>query len=196
MPYEVEPEHDLSDLSESEVYERVLQLAADRQLMPGVPDQVGEVDVELFSLEPEADSPRERASPKGTSKVHQMRQELEHEKETYRELRCNRKRRMVQTDSEDEEEASESDGTSDEECLVRRAKRQRHVVRRKEVELQRALAAAAVEQKIQREQKEARRRRLREIRAERERHSQLMEEEETHSDSIDSGVDMDEASSM
>ena len=200
MPYEVEPEHDLSDLSEVEVYERVLQLAADTQLMPGAPDPIGEVHVELFSLEPEADRRQENALPKEGSKVHQMRQSLKNEKETYRELRCNRKRRMAQTDSEDEGEASEGDGTSDEERLVRRAKRQRHVIRRKEEELQRALAVAGMEQKIQRDlkkkQKDARRQRLLETRAERKRQWQVVEEEETHSDSFDSGIDLDDASSL
>jgi hypothetical protein len=200
MPYEVEPEHDLSDLSEVEVYERVLQLAADTQLMPGAPNPIGEVDIELFSLEPEAVLPWENAPHKEVSKVHQMRQSLKHEKETYRELRCNRKRRMAQTDSEDEGEASEGDGTSDEERLIRRAKRQRHVIRRKEGELQQALATAGMEQKIQRDlkkkQKDARRQRLLETKAERKRQWQVVEEEETHSDSFDSGVDMDDASSL
>lgn len=36
MPYEIEPEHDLADLSESEVYEQVAQLAAERQLVQGL----------------------------------------------------------------------------------------------------------------------------------------------------------------
>ncbi|PVH68386.1 hypothetical protein DL98DRAFT_578840 [Cadophora sp. DSE1049] len=200
MPYEVEPEHDLSDLSEVEVYERVLQLAADRQLMPGAPDPIGEVNVELFSPGSEADHLRENALPEEGSKVHQLRQALKNEKETYRELRCNRKRRMAQTDSEDEGQASEGDATSDEERLVRRARNQRYVIRRKEEELQRALAAAGIEQKIQRElkktQKDARRQRLLETRAERKRQWQVVEEEETRSDSFDSGVDMDDASSL
>jgi hypothetical protein len=177
-----------------------LQLAADTQLMPGAPNPIGEVDIELFSLEPEAVLPWENAPHKEVSKVHQMRQSLKHEKETYRELRCNRKRRMAQTDSEDEGEASEGDGTSDEERLIRRAKRQRHVIRRKEGELQQALATAGMEQKIQRDlkkkQKDARRQRLLETKAERKRQWQVVEEEETHSDSFDSGVDMDDASSL
>lgn len=214
MPYEVEAEHNLFDLSESEVYEGVLQLAAERQLLQYHTDEAGhsEVEVELFFMEPEAVVPREKASPKGASKVNQMRQELKHEKETYRELRCSRKRRTVQTDSQDEEETG--DDTSDDERVDRRAKRQRHVVRQKEAELQRVLAVAAIEQRIQRErkkkQKEAQRQQLQEIRAEKERRKkqkaalrqqmraerkqrwQLIEEEETHSDSFDSGVDMDE----
>jgi ATP-dependent Lon protease len=244
MPYEVEAEHDLSDLSESEVYEGVLQLAAERQLLQGVVDDAdeagqsgSEVEVELFSIEPQAVVPREKASSKGISKVKQTRQELKQEKETYRELRCSRRRRIAQISSEDEEETG--DETSDDERVDRRAKRQRHVVQQKEAELQRVLAAASIEQRIQREQvqaererrrvqaqvqkehrqawqvrllddriqrrleaqakkeqKEARQQRLREIRAERERHWQPTEEEETHSDSFDSGVDMDRASSM
>ncbi|KAH6702146.1 hypothetical protein BKA61DRAFT_582315 [Leptodontidium sp. MPI-SDFR-AT-0119] len=71
MPYEVEPEHNLSDLSEVEVYERVLQLAADRQLIPGAPDLIGEVDIKLFSLESKVDHPQESALSKESSKIHQ-----------------------------------------------------------------------------------------------------------------------------
>ncbi|KAG4428096.1 hypothetical protein IFR05_016425, partial [Cadophora sp. M221] len=109
--------------SEVEVYERVLDLATDR---------LGEVDVELFSLEPEADLPQENAPPKEANKAHEMRQALEHEKAMYGELRCNRKRRMAQTDSEDEGKASGGDGTCDEERLVQRAERQRDVIRQEE----------------------------------------------------------------
>jgi hypothetical protein len=70
MPYKVEPEHDLSNLSEVKVYKRVLQLAADTQLMPGAPNPIGEVDIKLFSLEPKAVLPWENAPHKEVSKVH------------------------------------------------------------------------------------------------------------------------------
>ena len=33
MPYEIQPEYDLADLSENEVYKQVTQLAAERQLV-------------------------------------------------------------------------------------------------------------------------------------------------------------------
>jgi hypothetical protein len=57
-----------------------------------------------------------------------------------------------------------------------------------------------MEQKIQRDlkkkQKDARRQRLLETKAKRKRQWQVVEEEETHSDSFDSGVDIDDASSL
>jgi hypothetical protein len=169
MPYEVEPEHDLSDLSESEVYEQLLHLAAERQLLQGVIDHESEAtlssneaEVELFSIEPEGVSQRGIASLEGTSRVRQMRQELDHAKERYRELRHCRKRRIAETDTEEEEEeeAVSDRSESDEERIGRRAKRQQRLVRQKEEQLQQAITVAAEEQRIRREQvKEVRRER-------------------------------------
>lgn len=179
MPYDIEPEHDLSDLSENEIYERVTQLAAREQLTSGSVEQGGLAaidrvelaEIEMYTINPASES-RDREGSVGTDvdRIGRARRQLAHARAICRELRTPKKRRLSVSSSEEE---SPDQVTSDEEQVGRLARRQRRAVRQKEQELEEVIW----EFKRQKEEAE-----------------KGEEEEETHTDSIqeDSGVDMDD----
>jgi hypothetical protein len=166
MPYEIEPEHDLADLSESEVYEQVAQLAAERQLVQGLGDLGDAVahnsaatDLDMYCINVER---RNRLLP--WDKVERVRRELNKETEKHHSLTYRRRRVRVSPDSEED---SPSDGTSDEERLDLYAQRQERAVHDKAEELEQLLA----------EEAEAERRRKRLLQEKQQEQRQLAEAE-------------------
>lgn len=84
MPYEIQPEHDLTDLSESEVYEQVAQLAAERQLVQGFGDNAvlnAAADLEIYYIDVEHQN---QLVP--LNKVERVRRELDEERERHQSL--------------------------------------------------------------------------------------------------------------
>jgi hypothetical protein len=90
MPYEIYPEQEFLDLSETDVYEHVSQLAANEQLAEELrpikedSDLALEDDViEMYCINPEVEVP--------VSRFNQARRELEVAKEKQYDLRCRRR---------------------------------------------------------------------------------------------------------
>lgn len=186
LPYEIEPEHDLSDLTESEVYEQVSQLAAHHQLRVeegGVegPERIEAAPIEIFNIESDIiiSHHEMHLGHEKPNKVHQLRRELAAEKTRFREL-CPRRQRRTRNSSSSSDGGGEDShaDTSDEEQVSRLARRQRRAVRQKAEELEREI------RQVKREWEE-----MRGVRAGAE------EEEESHTDSIlgDSGVEMSDS---
>ena len=139
MPYEVWPEQDLSDLSESEIYEWVSQFAAEGQLAleSGIVPNSPPVIYELYSIEPES----EASTQEDSGEVGRILRELYNAKEKHQTLWW---RQRVRWESE-EDRASE--GTSDEERLEAREREQGLAVQVKAEELKRAVAEKREEEK-------------------------------------------------
>jgi hypothetical protein len=85
MPYEIEPDHDLADLPESEVCEQVAQLAAERQLIQGLgvlgddaAVNAAAADLEMYCINVEGQN---RLLP--WDKVERVRRELDKEREKH-----------------------------------------------------------------------------------------------------------------
>jgi hypothetical protein len=160
MPYEIEPERELADLSESELYEQVAQLAAEGQLARdiGVLGDDTEFDTEATDDEAYCIDVENRDGPVPLSRVEQAQRELDREKELAQSLQYRRRRRGYDPDSEED---SPGEITSDEERLDLCTQRQMQVVDEKTYQLQRAMAKEA--------EMEARRRQLLEEKWQRER---------------------------
>jgi hypothetical protein len=146
MPYEIEPEHDLADLSESEVYEQVAQLAAERQLIQGLgvlgddaTVNAAAADLEVYCINVERQN---QLLP--WDKVERVRRELDKEREKHQSLTYRRRRVRISSDSEED---SPSDVTSDEERLDLYTQRQKKVVSDKAEELKRLLVEEAEAEK-------------------------------------------------
>jgi len=157
MPYDIEPEHDLSDLTDSEVYEQVSHLAVERQLVQEVGILNGDPDLgadatntEVYSIE--AGYLRKSSS---VGKVDCMKMELKTEEHKFQTLRYRPRRGRLCGESEDE---SAGDLTSDEEQLDLCIQRQGQVVANKTEELQHLLAQEAVAAEGKRELERAQRR--------------------------------------
>jgi hypothetical protein len=165
MPYEIQPEHDLADLCESEVYEQVAQLAAERQLVQGLGDDVAlntaAASVEMYCIDVENQNQQVPLD-----KVERVRRELNKEREKHQSLTYRRRRARFSPDSDVED--SPGDVTSDEEQLDLYTQRQKKVVHDKAEELKRLLA----------EEAEAKRRRERLAQKKRKEQQQLAEAED------------------
>jgi hypothetical protein len=142
MPYDIEPEHDLSDLTENEVYEQVSQLAVERQLVGevGIPNSgpglgADATDIEVYSFDA---SYLDKA--RSVRQVGRMQMELKREERKLQTLQYRPRRRRLWDESEEE---SASDLTSDEERLDLCVQRQGRVVAKKTEELQRLRAQEA-----------------------------------------------------
>ncbi|KAH6694325.1 hypothetical protein BKA61DRAFT_584262 [Leptodontidium sp. MPI-SDFR-AT-0119] len=121
MPYEIEPEYDLADLSESEVYEQVAQLAAERQLVQGLGILGDNAALNATAADFE---------------VERVRRELDKDRRKQQSLTYRRRRVRF---SSNNEEHSPGDVTSDEEGLDLYTQGQEKVVHGKAEELERCL---------------------------------------------------------
>lgn len=192
MPYEQEPPHQLSDLSDSEIYDQVLQIAADKQLQGGNVCSVDSTaELEPFYIDVSL-SRSTRSHVEGSGVIGQMRQELRTEKIRYRELQYGR---GSERQSLCEAEQAEGTESSDDEQLDRLARKQGRIVEHKSAQLREAIHRAAIErQEERRVAQEAKRRRQTQRAAERLARAPafvLIEEEEAE-DSDDSGIDVED----
>jgi hypothetical protein len=147
MPYEVEPEHDLADLSEGEVYERAVQLA---QAPAAADDGLGASEVDVYCREP--------TDPAQIDKVKRAQQELDKARERVRSLRYRRRPRLARLDQDangrHEEEGGlgeETESDEDEDELDLLVEQQEDLVWEKEEELATSMKERAAELERERE---------------------------------------------
>jgi hypothetical protein len=157
MPYEIQPEHDLADLSENEVYEQVTQLAAERQLVPelGILNDDAVLNAAVTDLEVYCIDVEQQNQPVPLGRVERVQRELVREREKHQSLTYRRRRLRISSDSEED---SSGDVTSDEERLHVCTQRQKKVVHDKAEELERLLAEEAEAERQRRQSLEERRR--------------------------------------
>ena len=157
MPYEIQPEHDLADLSENEVYEQVTQLAAERQLVPelGILNDDAVLNTAVTDLEVYCIDVEQQNQPVPLGRVERVQRELVREREKHQSLTYRRRRLRISSDSEED---SSGDVTSDEERLHVCTQRQKKVVHDKAEELERLLAEEAEAERQRRQSLEERRR--------------------------------------
>jgi hypothetical protein len=142
MPYEIQPEHDLADLSESVVYEQVAQLAAERQLVQelGVLDDNTVLNAAAMDLEVYCINVGLSGQSVPLDRVERVQRELDREREKHQSLTYQRRRTRSSPDSEED---IHGDVTSDEEQLDLCTQRQKKVVDDKAAELGRLLTEEA-----------------------------------------------------
>ena len=142
MPYNIKPEHDLSDLTDSEVYEQVSQLVVERQLVREVGILNSDLDLGANTINVEVYSIKAGYLGKSSlvGRVGRIQIELRREEHKFQTLQYRPRRRRLQDKSEEE---SAGDLTLDEERLDLCRQRQGQVVVNKTEELQRLLTQEA-----------------------------------------------------
>jgi hypothetical protein len=134
IPYEIEPEHDLSDLSEQEILDIVSTTAADHQVSreAGIsrPVEVEPGPIELYCIFEERLEDREEQPGDVRQRVTRLRQQVKAEQARYRELRHGKGRPLFSGGHD-----SPLDGTSDEEGIAVSAHKLAQRLQEKEAEL-------------------------------------------------------------
>ena len=147
MPYEVEPEHDLADLSEGEVYERAAQLA---QAPAAAEEGLGAGEVDVYCREP--------TDQVQMDKVERAQQELDKARERVRSLRYRRRPRLAWPDQgtngyHEEEVSVGVEAESDDDELGLLVEQQEDLVGEKEEELATSREERAAELERERERR-------------------------------------------